>query len=110
MTPARGHAPSGPSRTTAFPHGSVSMVEAVALDSGPLGRLAHPARNLEIAAWLEHLLEADIPVIIPEIVDYEVRRSFLLEGLTRSVVRLDSYLPSIFLTSAIVLRSPTSTS
>ena len=52
--------------------------------------MAHPARNPEIAAWLERLLEAGIPVIIPEIVDYEVRRSFLLEGLTRSVARLDS--------------------
>ncbi len=48
------------------------MVEAVALDSGPLGRLAHPARNPRIAAWLERLLEARIPVLIPEIVDYEV--------------------------------------
>ena len=40
------------------------MVEAVALDSGPLGRLAHPARNSEIVAWLEDLLQGGIPVII----------------------------------------------
>lgn len=71
------------------PPGAVLMTEAVALDSGPLGRLAHPARNPEIAASLAELLEAGIPVVIPEIVDYELRRSFLLEGLTRSLLRLD---------------------
>jgi predicted nucleic acid-binding protein len=52
--------------------------------------MAHPTRNAQTIAWLENLLQADIPVILPEIVDYEIRRSFLLEGLTRSLVRLDS--------------------
>ncbi len=65
------------------------MAEIIVLDSGPLGRLTHPARNPEIVTWLEHLLEAGFRVVIPEIADYEVRRSFLLEGLTRSLARLD---------------------
>ena len=65
------------------------MAEIIVLDSGPLGRLTHPARNPEIVTWLEHLLDAGVSVVIPEIVDYEVRRSFLLEGLTRSLARLD---------------------
>ena len=65
------------------------MTKPWVLDTGPLGRLTHPARNLEIVNWLEHQLTHGIPVIIPEIADYELRRSLLLEGLTRSVARLD---------------------
>ena len=59
------------------------------LDTGPLGRLTHPASNPEIVRWLEHQLDTGLPVIIPEIADYELRRSLLLEGLTRSATRLD---------------------
>ena len=55
------------------------------LDTGPLGRLAHPASNPAIVAWLERELARGIPIIIPEIADYELRRSLLLEGLTRSI-------------------------
>ena len=66
------------------------MTEAVALDSGPLGRLAHPARNPAIAAWLEALLEAGIPVVIPEIVDYEGATVA-----TENVGHLDQFVPAL---------------
>jgi len=59
------------------------------LDSGPLGRIAHPRPNPEIIAWLNQLLDANATIMIPEITDYEVRRSLLLSGLTKSVTRLD---------------------
>lgn len=61
------------------------------LDAGPLGRLAHsnPARNVEIRQWFAALLNADVKVFIPEIADYEVRRSFVLENLTGSLASLD---------------------
>jgi len=36
-----------------------------------------------------NLLKANVVVIIPEIADYEVRRSFLLAGLTKSIIRLN---------------------
>ena len=65
------------------------MTKPWVLDTGPLGRLAHPASNPEIVNWLEHQLDSGIPVIIPEIADYELRRSLVLEGLTRSITRLD---------------------
>ena len=65
------------------------MTRAVMLDSGPLGRIAHPRPNREIAEWIERLLDSGVAVILPEIADYEVRRNLLLEGLTKSVVRLD---------------------
>jgi predicted nucleic acid-binding protein len=59
------------------------------LDSGPLGKIAHPRPNPEIVAWLNQLLDANETIVIPEITDYEVRRSLLLSGLTKSVARLD---------------------
>jgi predicted nucleic acid-binding protein len=64
------------------------MIKPWVLDTGPLGRLVHPASNPEIVRWLEGELTRGIPVIIPEIADYELRRSLLLEGLTRSLHRL----------------------
>jgi predicted nucleic acid-binding protein len=65
------------------------MTKPVLLDSGPLGRIAHPKPNPEIIAWLTQLLDANIEVMIPEITDYEVRRSLLLADLKKSVARLD---------------------
>jgi len=53
-------------------------------------------------------LESGFQVILPEIADYEVRRNPLLEGLTKSVLRLDelkavlAYLP---LTTAVMLKA-----
>lgn len=66
------------------------MNQTVVLDTGPLGKIAHPRRNPEVTAWFDHLLDAGFTVILPEIADYEVRRELLLAGLTRSVGRLDA--------------------
>ncbi|MBN1284338.1 MAG: nucleic acid-binding protein [Anaerolineae bacterium] len=65
------------------------MTKTVVLDSGPLGKLAHPRPSQEILGWLNRLITSGVSVAIPEIIDYEVRRNFLLEGLTQSIVRLD---------------------
>ena len=50
------------------------------LDSGPLGLLSNPTStglNQQARAWAEsHLTEGD-RFIVPEIVDYEVRRELL---------------------------------
>jgi len=80
----------------------------ILLDSGPLGRLVHPHRYLEIAAWVQDLLGSGAVVVIPEVVDYELRRNLLLEGLQRSIAQLDglktrlTYLP---LNTAALLRA-----
>jgi len=66
------------------------MANPLLLDSGPLGRIAHPRANRELTTWLDAVLAADLTVVVPEIADYEVRRSLLLEGLVASVRRLDS--------------------
>lgn len=42
-----------------------------------------------MARWFERILVDGAQVIVPEIADYEVRRSLLLEGLAKSLTRLD---------------------
>jgi len=84
------------------------MTNAVMLDSGPLGRIAHPRPNREITEWLESLLASGVAVIVPEIADYEVRRNLLLEGLTKSVTRLDQLKEALIyqpLTTEAMLRA-----
>ena len=66
------------------------MAKPLLLDSGPLGMIAHPRPNPEIAVWLDNLLASGITIILPEIADYEVRRSFLLNGMHNSLRRLDN--------------------
>ena len=84
------------------------MNRSIILDAGPLGRIAHPRPNREIVLWLQHILTARVEVIIPEIADYEVRRNLILEGLNKSIERLDLlkeslvYLP---LSTKIILRA-----
>lgn len=84
------------------------MSKPIILDSGPLGKIAHPRPNRDIARWFEQILESDNVVFLPEIADYEVRRNLLLEGLTKSVTRLDqlkqvlAYLP---LTTQVMLEA-----
>jgi predicted nucleic acid-binding protein len=84
------------------------MNRPIILDAGPLGRIAHPRPNQDIALWLQQVLIAGVEVIIPEIADYEVRRNLLLTGLNKSIERLDLlkgslvYLP---LNTRIILRA-----
>ncbi len=84
------------------------MIKPWVLDTGPLGRLTHPARNPQIVIWLERQLAGGVSIIIPEIADYELRRSLLLENLERSIARLDKlktmlvYLP---ITTSVMLRA-----
>lgn len=59
------------------------------LDAGPLGMAAHPRPKPEFQLWLDDVLAAGDIVVVPEITDYEVRRSLILAGLTSSLARLD---------------------
>ena len=75
------------------------MTRSLVLDTGVLGGIAHPRPNQDIVAWLAGELRTGAIVVVPEIADYELRRNFLLEGLTVSIQRLDqlkivlTYLP-----------------
>lgn len=64
------------------------------LDTGPLGLVTHPkggADAAEARAWLRSLREAGVPVRVPEIADYELRRELLRAGKTTSLTRLDRF-------------------
>lgn len=62
----------------------------VILDTGPLGMLAHPNPNEDFYNWFTRLLESGVKVYLPEISDYELRRSFILSNLEESINRLDA--------------------
>ncbi len=60
------------------------------LDTGPLGRLAHSQAKPDVVAWIGRA-RAVCEVIIPEIADYEVRRSLIANWLLKSVAELDRW-------------------
>jgi len=71
------------------------MTRVVLLDSGPLGLVTNPRVTPETAAcsqWLEDLAAHGVRVIVPEIIDYEVRRELLRAGKTTGIARLDALL------------------
>ena len=84
------------------------MNRNIILDTGPLGKVAHPRPNAEVATWLRKIVASGALVIIPEIADYELRRNMLLEGMTSSLKRLDElkgllrYMP---LTTGIMMKA-----
>lgn len=55
------------------------MASVLVLDTGPAGMIAHPRPNKEFSLWLQNALAARSIVVLPEIVDYELRRNFKLE-------------------------------
>lgn len=71
----------------------------VLLDSGPLGLLAHPnirKPNVQTCnEWVLSLERDGHQVVIPEVIDYELRRELLRMGSTDAVTRLDQ-LATIF--------------
>jgi predicted nucleic acid-binding protein len=65
----------------------------ILLDSGPLGLVTNPratAASQECSFWLERIVDGDHLVVIPEIVDYELRREFLRGWMTRALATLDA--------------------
>lgn len=87
------------------------MPKFILLDSAPLNTLANPVRTSETRAIMQWLADCDAAghyVIIPEIVDYEVRRELLRSRKTASVADLDNLkadLTYVSLTTAAMLRA-----
>ena len=65
------------------------MSKVVLLDTGPLGRLAHPRPKADILAWSADLIAAGDTLIVPEVADYELRRNLILVALHASIAELD---------------------
>lgn len=64
----------------------------VMLDAGPLGRLINPnptRKTKEIQLWMRSHVLNGVGFVLPEIADYEVRRSLILENLTDAISNLD---------------------
>mgnify|MGYP001568437767 CR=1 FL=1 len=69
----------------------MSMI--VLLDAGPLGMITNPKsspENEECKNWLAALVLRGTDVVIPEIVDYEVRRELLRADKTMGLGRLEA--------------------
>jgi toxin FitB len=70
------------------------MTRVIALDSGPLGLLVHVKRTKEAdacRAWLAGHLGEGVRVVVPEIVDYELRRELIRGNLGAPVGVLDAF-------------------
>jgi hypothetical protein len=70
------------------------MIRALVLDSGPLGLLFQKP-GIKIAdqcrEWLRRHVLAGTRVLVPGIVDYELRRELLRMGQTAAVAALDAF-------------------
>ncbi|GEM_PF-136083 len=67
------------------------MAEAILLDSGPLGKLVHPEedQSREIADWFAFLQERGAEFVVPEIIEFELRRAINLIEINRFQKRVD---------------------
>jgi predicted nucleic acid-binding protein len=70
----------------------------ILLDSEPSGLASNPRdseKSLRCKAWLWNLLAAGDRVMIPAIIDYEVRRELLRAGKVKGVAKLDALLDAL---------------
>jgi predicted nucleic acid-binding protein len=70
------------------------MNEIIIIDAGPLGYATNPRAsviNEQCRTWLDHLAQTGVQVVLPEIVDYEVRRGWLRAGNAIAIGRLNQF-------------------
>lgn len=87
------------------------MTPIILLDSTPVGLITNPKATLlaiECQQWLNSLLDRQYHVVLPEIIDYEVRRELLRANKINSLRRLNTlkseltYLP---ITTEVMLKA-----
>jgi predicted nucleic acid-binding protein len=87
------------------------MTPIILLDSTPVGLITNPKATplaIECQQWLNSLLDRQYHVVLPEIIDYEVRRELLRANKINSIRRLDTlkselaYLP---ITTEVMLKA-----
>ena len=69
------------------------VTRAVVLDTGPLGQITHPKStppNVACAQWFQALIAKGVRVVVPEIVDYELRRELVRSNKTQGLMRLNN--------------------
>ena len=83
----------------------------VFLDTGVLGMVTHPrasAQNRDSTGWLSETLESGHIVVIPEIVDYELRRELIRAKKNEGLERLDALVEALLylpLTTSVMKRA-----
>ena len=68
------------------------VISEIVLDSGPLGLVTNPRLTEQSTAclrWVQQSLAAGVRIIVPEIVDYEIRRELLRVERHAGLARLD---------------------
>jgi predicted nucleic acid-binding protein len=84
---------------------------AVLLDNTPLSMILSPAKKpefLQIKTWLQSLLASGITVLLPEIIDYELRRAYLRVRNDEAIRALDRLKMVLFydpITTDLMLRA-----
>jgi predicted nucleic acid-binding protein len=71
---------------------------SIFLDSGVIGLITNPnlsAEGISCAKWLLSHINKGIQIIIPEIVDYEVRRELLRANKIKGLARLNELIDSL---------------
>lgn len=74
------------------------MKKSIFLDSGVIGLITNPnlsAEAISCAKWLLSHINKGNQIIIPEIVDYEVRRELLRANKVKGLARLDELIDSL---------------
>lgn len=70
------------------------MIQAVVLDSGPLGLVSNARssqQTQDCLRWMQDMMSHEIELYIPEIADYEVRRELLRADKTQGIRRLNHF-------------------
>lgn len=73
-------------------------MKTVLLDSHPLGLICHPMKSAEskkCEQWVVALQAAGCRVVLPEIVDFEIRRVFEHRNNTKSLRLLNFYIQTL---------------
>ena len=72
------------------------MRETIVLDARPLSQIVHPRKFESVTAWFDRAVEAGYRVVVPEVVDYEVRRGLLRIPASRQLGRLDELIEGLY--------------
>ncbi|MBD2338042.1 nucleic acid-binding protein [Calothrix sp. FACHB-156] len=87
------------------------MAQVIILDSAPVGLITNPQATplaLQCQEWFYNLFERGYEVILPEIIDYEIRRELLRANKLSGIRKLDQlksqiiYLP---ITTEVMLKA-----
>ena len=76
------------------------MALILMLDASPLGRLVHLRHNINIGRWVDEALGMGATIYLPEISDFELRRSLLSMNAARQLRALDEFCEQLSYPSA----------